>query len=71
MDKKMSKNEIMDMAQQIARALEDLSPIDRLMVFVTLASDKNLKAQFVLNYILEHGPIPNEYADKIKKALEG
>jgi intergrase/recombinase len=70
MSKKMSKTEIMDMAQQIARALKDLSPIDRLMVFVTLSTDKNQKARLVQNYIQKHGPIPNEYADKIRKALE-
>jgi hypothetical protein len=71
MDKKMSENEIMDMTQQIAKALEGLSPIQRTVVLVTLASDKNLKAQFVQDYIQEHGSIPNEYADKIKEALEG
>ena len=66
----MSKNEITAKAQEIAATMKDLPILDRLLVFVTLTPDKELKAKFVQNYIQKHGPIPKEYADKIKKAME-
>lgn len=56
--------------QEIPRALKDLSPIDLMLTLVRLVDDKNLKAIFVQNYIQKHGPIPDEYADEVKKALE-
>ena len=49
---------------------DDMSPIEQMLTLVRLAPDKNLKAVFVQNYIHKYGPIPDEYADEVKKALE-
>lgn len=32
--------------------------------------NKNIKAMVLQSYIAENGPVPDEYADEIRKALE-
>ena len=44
--------------------------IDWLIEFIKLAETKNEKAYILETYMQIYGPIPNEYAEAVRKAME-
>lgn len=44
--------------------------VDFLITMLTLTDDISMKAMILQTYVEKYGPIPNDKAEEVKKALE-
>lgn len=47
-----------------------MTEIEILLYMLNKANDKNVKAAILQAYIQSNGPIPNQYAEDVKAAME-